>query len=138
MNYGQRLRIRAVGMCAGSIRAFLFGGLIAVITTGVAAGQTTTRPPVGGVGSPPDAMIFYVAQGADACGPGCSVWIAAEGTVQFDTNRRLIAILERERRTQAPREHLGVVIERSPLSRPDLGSPLIRAFGAASFLIKKS
>jgi len=126
-------------MGAGSIRAFLFGGLIAVITTGVAAGQTTTRPPVGGVGSPPDAMIFYVAQGAaDARGPGCSDWIAAEGTVQFDTNRRLIAILERERRTQAPREHLGVVIERSPLSRPDLGSPLIRAFGAASFLIKKS
>ena len=80
MNYGQRLRIRAVGMGAGSIRAFLFGGLIAVITTGVAAGQTTTRPPVGGVGSPPDAMIFYVAQGAaDACGPGCSDWIAAEG-----------------------------------------------------------
>ena len=75
MNYGQRLRIRAVG-----IRAFLFGGLIAVITTGVAAGQTTTRPPVGGVGSPPDAIIFYVAQGAaDACGPGSSDWIAAEG-----------------------------------------------------------
>ena len=94
MEYARRLRIRAVGMCGGSIRAFLFGGLIAVITTG-AAGQTTTRPPVGGVGSPPDAMIFYVAQGAaGACGPGCSDWIAAEGTVQFDTNRRVIAILD--------------------------------------------
>ena len=103
MNYGQRLRIRAVGMGAGSIRAFLFGGLIAVITTGVAAGQTTTRPPVGGVGSPPDAMIFYVAQGAaDACGPGCSDWIAAEGTVQFDTNRRLIAILDRQAGRKLP------------------------------------
>ena len=103
MDYFQRLRIRAVGMGAGSIRAFLFGGLIAVITTGVAAGQTTTRPPVGGVGSPPDAMIFYVAQGAaDACGPGCSDWIAAEGTVQFDTNRRLIAILDRQAGRKLP------------------------------------
>ena len=41
-------------MGAGSIHAFLFGGLIAVISTGVVAGQTTTRPPVGGVGSPPE------------------------------------------------------------------------------------
>ena len=90
-------------LTAGSIRAFLFGGLIAVITTGVAAGQTTTRPPVGGVGSPPDAMIFYVAHGAaDACGPGCSDWIAAEGTVQFDTNRRLIAILDRQAGRKLP------------------------------------
>ena len=48
-------------------------------------------------------MIFYVAQGAaDACGPGCSDWIAAEGTVQFDTNRRLIAILERQAGRKLP------------------------------------
>jgi hypothetical protein len=84
-------------MGARLIRAFLFGGLVTLIAAGFAAGQTMTRPPVGGVGSPPDAMIFYVAHGAaDACGPGCSMWIAAEGTVQFDTNRRLIAILDRQ------------------------------------------
>jgi hypothetical protein len=87
----------AVGMGAASGRAIVVSGLIALVTAGVAAGQTTARPPVGGVGSPPDAMIFYVAHGAvDACGKGCSDWIAAEGAVQFDTNRRLIAILDRQ------------------------------------------
>ena len=64
-----------------------------------ALGQTTTRPPVGGFGSQPDAMIFYVAHGADnACGPGCSDWIAAEGIVQWDSYKRLIAILDRQSR----------------------------------------
>jgi hypothetical protein len=90
-------------MSACSVRAFLLSGLIAVATAGFAAGQTTTRPAVGGVGSPPDAMIFYVAHGAvDACGKGCSDWIAAEGTVQFDTNRRLIAILDRQAGRKLP------------------------------------
>ena len=47
-------------------------------------------------------MIFYVAHGAaGACGPGCSEWIAAEGTVQWDTHKRLIAILDRQGRAQA-------------------------------------
>ena len=47
--------------------------------------------------SSPDAMIFYVAHGAaGACGPGCADWIAAEGTVQWDTHKRLIAILDRQ------------------------------------------
>jgi len=56
----------------------------------------TERPPVGGVGSPPDAMIFYVAHGApDACGNGCSDWIAAEGIVQWDSHNRLFNILDR-------------------------------------------
>jgi hypothetical protein len=80
-----------------SARAFLLGGLIIVITAGVAFGQTVARPPIGDYGSPPDAMIFYVAHGAsDTCGPGCSDWIAAEGTVQWDSHKRLIAILDRQ------------------------------------------
>ena len=62
-----------------------------------AQAQTPQRPPVGGIGSPPDAMIFYVAHGAaGACGQGCSEWIAAEGTVQWDTHKRLLAILDRQ------------------------------------------
>jgi hypothetical protein len=90
-------------MGACSVPAFLLSGLITVATASFAAGQTTTRPAVGGVGSPPDAMIFYVAHGgSDACGPGCSDWIAAEGTVQFDTNRRLIAILDRQAGRKLP------------------------------------
>ncbi|MBV9456206.1 MAG: hypothetical protein JO141_01630 [Bradyrhizobium sp.] len=69
---------------------------MAALTAGAAMGQTATRPPVGGVASLPDAMIFYVAHGPpNACGPGCSDWIAAEGTVQWDTHKRLIAILDR-------------------------------------------
>jgi hypothetical protein len=54
------------------------------------------RPEVGGVSSPADAMIFYVARGpAGACGTGCSEWIAAEGEVQWDTHKRMFAILDR-------------------------------------------
>jgi len=67
----------------------------------------SARPPIGDYGSPPDAMIFYVAHGAaGACGPGCADWIAAEGTVQWDTHKRLIAILDRQPpRAQASDRH---------------------------------
>ena len=81
----------------------IFGGLMALIAAGAAQSQTPERPPVGGIGSPPDAMIFYVARGAaGACGQGCSEWIAAEGTVQFDTHKRLIAILDRQAGRKLP------------------------------------
>src|ERR1700759_647501 len=82
-------------MAGCSLRTWLLGILFAVAASHTSA-QTTSRPPVGGFGELPDAMIFYVAHGADgACGPGCSDWIAAEGTVQYDTHKRLIAILDR-------------------------------------------
>jgi hypothetical protein len=103
MEYAADFGQGAIGMGARSMRAIVFGGLIAVLTAGLAKGETAERPPVGGVGSPPDAMIFYVAHGAaGACGPGCSDWIAAEGTMQFDTNRRLIAILDRQAGRKLP------------------------------------
>ena len=90
-------------MAAFSVRTVIFGGLTAVIAAGFALAQTPERPPVGGIGSPPDAMIFYVAHGAaGACGQGCSEWIAAEGTVQWDTNKRLIAILDRQAGRKPP------------------------------------
>jgi hypothetical protein len=58
--------------------------------------QPQTRPPVGGVVSPENAMIFYAAHGgAEACGSNCSDWIAAEGAVQWDTFKRLFAFLDR-------------------------------------------
>src|SRR5258708_6495670 len=90
-------------MDAWSIRIAILIGLMSLGAAGFAKAQTPQRPPVGGIGSPPDAMIFYVARGAaGACGPGCSEWIAAEGTVQWDTHKRLINILDRQAGRQLP------------------------------------
>jgi len=90
-------------MRALSLRAVIFAGLFTLFATGISEAQDPHRPAVGGIGSPVDAMIFYVAHGTDgACGPGCSEWIAAEGTVQWDTHKRLIAILDRQAGRKLP------------------------------------
>jgi len=90
-------------MDALSIRFAILIGLMSLGAAGFADAQTPQRPPVGGIGSPSDAMIFYVARGpAGACGPGCSEWIAAEGTVQWDTHKRLINILDRQSGRKLP------------------------------------
>jgi hypothetical protein len=61
-----------------------------------ARSQDSARPPVGGVSSPQGAMNFYLAHGQPgACGSDCSDWIAAEGVVQWDTFKRLLAVIER-------------------------------------------
>jgi hypothetical protein len=71
-------------------------GILATLLSHSAHSQDGARPPVGGVSSPADAMIFYLARGpVGACGPGCSEWIAAEGAVQWDTYKRLFALLDR-------------------------------------------
>jgi hypothetical protein len=89
-------------MGALSIRTVIFGGLMS-FAAGLTHAQTPQRPPVGGIGSLPDAMIFYVAHGpAGACGQGCSEWIAAEGTVQWDTHKRLLNILDRQAGRKLP------------------------------------
>jgi hypothetical protein len=78
-----------------SIRTMIVSGLLALVAA--TAAQAQQRPPIGLYGSPPDAMIFYLAHGAaGACGPDCSDWIAAEGAVQWDSYKRLIAILDRQ------------------------------------------
>jgi hypothetical protein len=93
----------AAGMGASSVRHLVFGGLMSLAAAGFSYAQTPQRPPVGGFGSPSDAMIFYVAHGAPgACGQDCSEWIAAEGTVQFDTFKRLLAILDRQAGRKLP------------------------------------
>lgn len=89
------------------VRAIFFSGLMTFVVTGFAAAQTAQRPPVGGFGSSPDAMIFYVAQGAPgACGQGCSEWIAAEGAVQRDTRvePELLDIVDRNSESRRPTE----------------------------------
>src|SRR5260370_5053609 len=91
----------AASMGAWTVRTAIFGGVLSFVAAGFA--QTSQRPPVGGIGSPPDAMIFYLAHGpAGACGQGCSEWIAAEGTVQWDTHKRLINILDRQNGRKLP------------------------------------
>jgi hypothetical protein len=91
----------SMGARSAPIAAFI--ALIGVAAAGSVQAQTPQRPPVGGFGSPPDAMIFYVAHGAaGACGDGCSDWIAAEGTIQWDTHKRLIAILDRNAQHKYP------------------------------------
>ena len=93
-------------------RAIVLGSLILAMA-GLAQAQTPQRPPgppsPGGTdpaGAPapsPTPMIFYVAHGpSGACGPNCSEWIAAEGSVQWDTYKRLIAILDRQGKRKLP------------------------------------
>jgi hypothetical protein len=61
------------------------------------------RPPVGGVASPTEAMIFYAARGpVGSCGKDCSEWIVAEGAVQWDTHKRLFNFLDRNAGLKAP------------------------------------
>ena len=63
------MKPRIVGTSMSTPRVFL-SFVIAALTAVSAMGQTATRPPVGGVASLPDAMIFYVAHGPlGACGP---------------------------------------------------------------------
>jgi hypothetical protein len=96
-------RVFRKSIVALSIRIVIFGGLTAIAAAGFAQAQMPQRPPVGGIGSPPDAMIFYVARGAaGTCGQNCSEWIAAEGTVQWDTHKRLLAILDRQAGRKLP------------------------------------
>ena len=90
-------------MTAGLFRWLTMAAI--VIASGPVAAQPATAPspPIAEFGTLPDAMIFYVAHGApDACGPGCADWIAAEGTIQFDTFKRLIAILDRQSGRKLP------------------------------------
>lgn len=71
-------------------------GFVAILLALPARAQDTARPPVGGVSSPQGAMIFYQAHGPEgSCGPGCSEWIAAEGIVEWDTFKRLFALVQR-------------------------------------------
>ncbi|WP_316395060.1 hypothetical protein [Bradyrhizobium sp. 33ap4] len=104
-------------------------GIVLGIALLAAAGtQAQTRPPVGGVNSAPGAMIFYVAHGApDACGPGCSNWIAAEGAVQWDTYKRLLAILDRQNGRKLP-----VVINVKPGSDLTVAASLGRCGGGGN------
>ena len=84
-----------VSLCA------LLAGVIAMLTIGgskIALSQTRPGgdPAPGQIGSLPDAVLIYPAHGASgACGENCSHWLAAEGAVQWDGYKRVIAGLDR-------------------------------------------
>jgi len=53
-----------------------------------------TKPPAAPDPAATRPMVFYDAHGeANACGPGCSEWIAAEGKIDRDTADRLQQLL---------------------------------------------
>jgi hypothetical protein len=57
------------------------------------AGPSAAEPPPTNVWPP---IVFYVAKGEpDACGAGCSEWIAAEGLIDPEAARRLRGVLDR-------------------------------------------
>ena len=76
--------------------------LIGLVAVGVQA-QTPQRPAIGGIGSPPDAMIFYVARGAaGACGRVARIGSPPKVIAQWDTHKRLINILDRQAGRKLP------------------------------------
>jgi hypothetical protein len=55
-----------------------------------------TKPPETKPAPLPPPIVFFVAKGdANACGPGCREWIAAEGTIDSDADGRLRALLKK-------------------------------------------
>jgi len=59
------------------------------------------KPAAKPVAMPP--IVFFLAKGdANACGPGCSEWIAAEGTIDVGADGRLRALLNKLGRRRPP------------------------------------
>src|SRR5689334_10324174 len=74
---------------------------IAALSESADAQKSKSAPKSAAPKSPP--MIFYLAKGDDdACGPGCSEWIAAEGQFDADTAQRLRAFLNRLGKRKLP------------------------------------
>ena len=103
-----------------SLRAAIFGALIGLISAGCAQAQDPHRPAVGGIGSPPDAMIFYVAHGAaGACGTGL---------LRMDRRRRHRAMGQPQAADQ-----------RSSTARPDASfRSIIHAWGESNLNVAAS
>ena len=79
--------------------------VLALALAALSGGAASAQP--GPLANPLDVlktpMIFYLAKGApDACGPGCSEWIAAEGAFDTGAATRLRAFLSRQRNTNLP------------------------------------
>jgi hypothetical protein len=75
------------------LRALLAGAVL-ILLAAPAAAQTTRTPADVAAAMAKDPMVFYLAKGEpDACGPGCSEWIAAEGHIDVGAPQRLRTVL---------------------------------------------
>ena len=82
------------------------------VACGGPARANADRPSAGAPAAPatkpaptplPPPMVFFLAKGdANACGPGCSEWIAAEGTIDIGADARLRALLKKLGRRKLP------------------------------------
>ena len=107
-----------------SFRALFLSLLAGFAAVTSAHAQEWGQEPPCDIGLPPGAMSFYLAHGpSGSCGPGCSDWIAAEGSIQWDTFKRLIAFLEHH-----PNRKLPVVINIAPASNLFVATTLGRIF----------
>jgi hypothetical protein len=78
------------------------GGLVAAETSGSAAASPKSQPDAAAA-ILKDPMVFYLAKGEpDACGQGCSEWIAAEGAIDAEAPQRLRALLGRLAKRKLP------------------------------------
>ena len=73
--------------------------LVACFTAGLSGAAAQTRPATVPLGPPDKSMmhpiIFYLAHGeANACGPGCSEWIIADGKIDAGAAYRLERLLD--------------------------------------------
>src|SRR5688572_16811022 len=70
----------------------------------VCAGAALAQPAAAQSGTPDRTpMLFYLAKGGpDACGPGCSEWIAAEGYIDPRAAQRFRAFLKPLRAAKPP------------------------------------
>jgi len=75
---------------------FLRVVLLASCISSALAARAHAAPAEPQLANPWPAIVFYVAKGeSNACGPGCSEWIVAEGTIDENAHRRLHGLLNR-------------------------------------------
>src|SRR2546423_9633860 len=81
---------------------------IALVAAFDAAAPQVPKDPASKPGAAPKEsdfppIVFFLAKGEpDACGPGCSEWIAADGAIDRDAGKRFRALLERIGKRKLP------------------------------------
>src|SRR5438067_9123061 len=92
---GCSMRRRIVLMTATFCLAVLAGTIAALSAPSSAPAKSAPSNPKDATPSSPP-MVFFLAKGEpNACGPGCSEWVAADGRFDLDAPDRLRALLKR-------------------------------------------